>query len=312
MRSICLSLAISFSLIGLIPAGASAQGGLATRVAELEAKVATLAELEAKVATLEVALVEVQAILEFVRVESEPINGLAGPHWIVEGANVHVRSGSGATNDGCGFSELDYPNCESLTGLGNLIVGYNEGRRGFPDRSGSHNLVVGRSHIYGSFGGLVAGRLNTILGAFASVSGGDRNMAIGDYSSVSGGLRNRATADGSSVSGGLNNDASGPGASVSGGLESDASGSFSSVSGGAFNKASGIDSSVSGGLFNQASGLRSSVSGGTGNEASGFFSSVSGGRNNVAGALASSVSGGENRTAPDDFNWAAGNLFEPN
>ncbi len=98
MRSIYLSLAISFSLIGLIPVGASAQGGLATRVAQLEAQVAALADLEAKVAALEVALVEVQAILEFVRVESESINGLAGPHWIVEGANVHVRSGSGSTH----------------------------------------------------------------------------------------------------------------------------------------------------------------------------------------------------------------------
>ena len=250
MRSIYLSLAIPFSLIGLIPVGASAQGGLATRVAQLEAQVKVLAA----------ALQEAQEILQFVRVETEEMDGVTGPHFIIEGVNVHVRSGSGDTQDGCVPPEPDYPNCESLTGLGNLIVGYNEFPRGTPFRSGSHNLVLGPSHHYESFGGLVAGRHNAILGAFASVSGGSNSIASGDFSSVSGGSRNTANGD------------------------------FSSVSGGASN------------------------------EASGGWASVSGGRNNAAGPLLigtgsgnfTSVSGGANRTALNDFNWAAGNLFEPN
>ncbi len=300
MRLLTALVVISIALIALATTDAFAQQkGWATRVAELEAKVATL----------EVALVEVQAILEFVRVESDPINGLAGPHWIFEGANVHVRSGSGVTNDGCGVDDPDYPNCKSLTGLGNFIVGYNEGGRGIQDRPGSHNLVVGRSHNYRSFGGLVAGHLNTILGAFASVSGGDRNTASGDYSSVSGGLRNHAGGVQASVSGGLNNDASGRLASVSGGLEGDASGRLASVSGGAFNEASGSCASVSGGQFNEAAGGGGggSICGGEGG-----VSSVSGGARNLASGDFSSVSGGENRTARGDFNWVAGELFEPN
>jgi hypothetical protein len=270
---------------------------------------ARVAQLETQVEALAAALEEAQEILRFVRVDPEPINGLAGPHWIVEGANVHVRSGSGATNDGCVLEAPDYPNCESLTGLGNLVVGYNEDRRGVPDRSGSHNLVLGRSHIYGSFGGLVAGRLNTILGAFASVSGGNRNVASGDFSSVSGGSRNRASGVFSSVSGGLFNRASGGVASVSGGLDGDASGRMASVTGGAFNEASGSCASVSGGQFNEAAG-----GGGAGSfcAGEGGVSSVSGGARNLASGDFSSVSGGENRTAPEEFSWAAGSLLEPN
>jgi len=39
---------------------------------------------------------------------------------------------------------------------------------------------------------------------------------------------------------------------------------------------------------------------------------VSGGERNIASGDFSSVSGGENRVAPDEFDWAAGRLFEPN
>ena len=95
---------------------------------------------------------------------------------IIEGANVHVRSGSGHTSDGCRDNTPGYPNCESLTGLGNLIVGYNDRRgcrRAGPCnlRSGSHNLVVGMYHDYTSFGGFVAGGGNEISGELASLSG---------------------------------------------------------------------------------------------------------------------------------------------
>jgi hypothetical protein len=298
MRSIYLSLAISFSLTGLIPVGASAeQGGLEKRVAQLEAQVAALTA----------ALQEAQEILQFVRVETEEMDFLAGPHLIIEGVNVHVRSGSGSTADGCWRSEPDYPNCESLTGLGNLIVGYNDRDRGVQDRSGSHNLVIGRGHRYGSFGGLVAGRFNTIHGAFASVSGGERNIAIGNFASVSGGERNSASGFLSSVSGGHGNEASGYLSSVSGGLANNASGNFSSATGGAFNESSGSCASVSGGQFNEAAG-----GGGAGSfcAGEGGVSSVSGGAHNLASGDFSSVSGGENRTAPGEFDWAAGSLFQ--
>ena len=186
-------------------------GGLPQRVAELEAQVAAMEE-----------------ILQYVHVETEEIRGVTGPHWIIEGVNVHVRSGSGGTSDGCDtLNDPDFPNCEVLTGSGNLIIGYNEQFGVGPPtprevRTGSHNLIVGELHSFSSFGGFVAG---------------------------------------------INNDITGWGASVCGGV---------------------------------------------GNEASGNGASVSGGHRNLASGKWASVSGGQDREAPDDFNWVAGNLFEPN
>ena len=219
--------AFTLAILCLIPisiyaSARSTSGGLAERVAELEAEVA-----------------ELSAVLQFVYIEEEEINGVAGPHWIIEGANVHVRSGSGETSDGCPFIPAEPGLCQSLTGLGNLIVGYNErrGKSSGPIRAGSHNLRVGDHHAYWSFGGFVAGGTNHISGPKASVCGGVSN------------------------------------------------------------RASGFASSVCGGEGNFAIGVKSSVSGGQGNEAIGY---------------SSSVSGGQFRSAENDFNWAAGSLFEEN
>jgi hypothetical protein len=229
------TLILTVVLLSLIPfslyaSGQSNSGGLPERVAELEAQVGVLA----------VALQEAQEILQFVRVETEEMDGLTGPHWIIEGANVHVRSGSGRTSDGCEPRDPDYPNCESLTGLGNLMVGYNQPVRprdppGLPNiRTGSHNLVVGDLHSYSSFAGFVAGVRNDITAAHASVSGGTVNRASGYASSVSGGNINRASDFASSVSGGLQNVASGGSASVSGGEDREAPDSFSWAAGNLF------------------------------------------------------------------------------
>jgi hypothetical protein len=186
---------------------------------------------------------------------------------VITGANLRIVNGLGST--------------ETVNGLGNLIVGYNE-LIGFGEdnRTGSHNVVVGEQNNFSRFGGLVVGRLNEISGDFSSVSGGFANTASGDF--------------GAWASGGAGNTASGIGSSVSGGIQNTASGNNSSVSGGFANRASEQFASVSGGAQNTASGDRSSVSGGAQNTASGF---------------ASSVSGGLNRTAPGEFNWAAGPLF---
>ena len=109
------------------------------------------------------------------------IDDLAGPHIIFTGANVHIRSGSGYTDDA--------PN-----GLGNLIVGYNENPWTYA-RTGSHNMVIGPEHGYSSYGGFVAGVRNRISGVDSSVSGGRFNQANGNQSSVSGGLSKTATAN---------------------------------------------------------------------------------------------------------------------
>lgn len=135
------------------------------------------------------------------------------------GVNVQIVSGSGAT-DG------------AVNGLGNLIVGYNELRGSGDDRTGSHNIVVGRRHNFSSYGGLVLGYQNTISGQYSSVSGGCLNIASGVYSSISGGYTNAASGRESSISGGGSNIASGQMSSISGGNQNTASGTESSVSGG--------------------------------------------------------------------------------
>jgi hypothetical protein len=201
---IALVFLIPFSLYA---SARSNSGGLAERVFDLETQMERVTELEAQVEVLAAALQEAQEILQFVRVETEEMNFLAGPHWIIEGANVHVRSGGGSTIDGCGSTDPDFPNCEALTGLGNLIVGYNEKRpsRNLPpeNRTGSHNLVLGPFQAYSSFGGFVAGSSNEVTGRNASVCGGTDNKARGAYASVSGGEDRVAPDENNWVAGGL-------------------------------------------------------------------------------------------------------------
>jgi len=102
------------------------------------------------------------------------------------GVNVYVKSGAGAT-DG------------HANGVGNLVVGYDEGAG--EGKGGSHNLVVGPGHRYSSYGGLVAGSENTLAGAYASVQAGVFNLASGYGASVSGGFWNTASGTYAAVSG---------------------------------------------------------------------------------------------------------------
>ena len=228
-------------------------------------------------------------------------NGVKGPNIVISGANVHIESGSGNTSD--------------TTGLGNLIVGYDEDSLGAstidPNRTGSHNLVVGPDHEFTASGGAVFGFGNFISSDEATITGGDCNAAgatafpaglsncfngNAGIDSVSGGELNASNGAGSSVSGGQSNTASSQDASVSGGAHNAASGGSSSVSGGLSNTASGQTASVSGGGGNTASVLASSIQGGAANTASGTDSSVSGGESNTASGQASSILGGNSVT----------------
>lgn len=235
---------------------------------------------------LERKIKKLEAKLQYVDVIKDPLNGLTGPHMLIEGCNVHVRSGSGSTSDSKG----------APLGLGNLIVGYNEDpiTEG-PGRGGSHNLVVGSYHHYSNISGVVFGRLNTISGFAATVTGGTDNEASDDYTSISGGAENVASGYVSSVAGGNLNAATGSYSSVSGGALCLSTGRFANISGGYDNYTSGDYSCVSGGSDNGALGEYSSVSGGNFNDASGQFSSISGGNDN-------DVSG--------QYDWAAGALFQ--
>jgi len=244
---------------------------LAAQVNTLQSQQGQISSLIAQVNTLQTQLAAVKtnpalAVGPYVAVDPNPENGLAGPHVIFYGANLHIVSGSGQTVD--------------TTGLGNLVVGYDEDSHN-PEiidgnRTGSHNLVVGPQHMFTASAGIVAGQANFTSSNFATVTGGECNAA-GETSLPGGCIFSNGTSDAASVSGGLRNTASGKFSTVSAGNANTASGLASSVSGGGGNTASEQGSSVSGGNGNAASGFKSSVSGGQGNAASGTISSVDGG-----------------------------------
>ncbi len=238
--------------------------------------------LTSQVSSLQTTLTAVQnnhalALGRYVSVDSSAENGLKGPHIIFSGANVHIESGSGSTVD--------------TSGLGNLVVGYDEDSLAASTivghRSGSHNLVVGPQHEFTSSGSVVFGYANFTSANYASISGGECNAA-GLTAFPFGCSKSLGAADAASVIGAFSSRASGFVSSVSGGVDNAASGSFSSVSGG--------DS-------NAASGGISSVSGGDTNSASGFLSSVSGGQNNTASGEASSILGGSGESVSTEFGF---------
>lgn len=112
---------------------------------------------------------------------------------IFEGTNVQIRNGQGST---------DSTNC-----LGNLILGYNEDA-GFttafataPERTGSHNVIVGRDNQYTGVGSLLQGTLNRSGGCYGVVFGLS-NRVGGEYCSVVGGTNNAAENVGSTIGGG--------------------------------------------------------------------------------------------------------------
>lgn len=167
-------------------------------VASLKSQLATLADAEASLLsqlsdlTSRLSALETNggsggtnpaltALAKYVTVDPNPINGVKGPHVIFSGVNLHVRSGSGSTGDN-----------GAPMGLGNLIVGYNEGPHPDPTsgRNGSHNIVAGTLNAFTSTGGLVMGNQNWIQGAYSTILGGEGNQAQGLASSILGGRSN--------------------------------------------------------------------------------------------------------------------------
>jgi len=293
---------------------------------ELEALKAEVASLRAEVSALQsrLATIETNNSLKlgpFIVFNPGQENGVVGPNITFKGANIHIVSGSGSTDDN-----------RTPTGLGNLIIGYDEDPKTYVDsspfgnlplsplnpgdRGGSHNLVIGAANRFtqAAFSGLVVGTANTIQAYGASVTGGTGNIAESYGCSVSGGFSNSAGGFYGSVSGGDLNSAGGVYSSVSGG-ENNFTGTncggtcgwATSVSGGQGNFASGNYTSVTGGTGNSAFDLYSSVTGGTGNTAGsrvtfegGIGALVVGGSGNNAGGRNSVVIGGLNVTDNND------------
>jgi hypothetical protein len=221
--------------------GNSPNNSLASQVAALQAAVsalqATVTAQQSTIGALKTSNDELRSRLQYV--------SLVGQDMYITGANLHIVSGSGAT---AGNLNGGLP---TVNGLGNLIVGYNETIpfKGTPNRSGSHNIVVGPYHSYSSFGGLVAGVNNTISGEFSSVTGGEGNTASYQSCSVSGGVGNIASGQSASVSGGSGNTASGDISSVGGGASNNAGSAYSTVSGGEFLTLEGNDGAWAGGSY---------------------------------------------------------------
>jgi hypothetical protein len=214
-------------LASLAPAQAQGQPGSVPPPAQIAALQSQVADLQQQINTLKTQLANVLTLSKYVIVdENNTENGVKPTNIVFHNANIHIVSGSGATDD------TSQTTGAPLSGLGNLIIGYDENPPSSPnqspDRSGSHNLVIGRYHSFttNAFGGLVAGEGNTIKNGLESVMGG-LNTVSGYGATICGGLNNTVTANGTVavVVGGANtnqnvvpnNTASGFGAVVIGG-----------------------------------------------------------------------------------------------
>ena len=169
-------------------------------------------------------------LADYVRVVPGDVNGLSGPHVMVEGANFHVRSGSGYTNDG------GVP-----SGRGNLIVGYNEPREFltqaylesmlgtvfspcFSDVHDPYDFDFFDSFFDDDFD-IGAYGVSPCSGLLISRRGGSHNLIVGEYhnynsySGIIGGMLNATDqyAVGASVLGGMSNLVTHPMSSIVGG-----------------------------------------------------------------------------------------------
>ena len=97
---------------------------LRSTVSGLQGQVRSLQNSNLSLQNQLIAAHNVLALAPFVTVDPNPSIGVIGPNIIFCGANIHIRSGSGSTDDG-----------GTPRGLGNLIIGYDEDPQTFVDRS---------------------------------------------------------------------------------------------------------------------------------------------------------------------------------
>ena len=121
-------------------------------------------------AVLEERLAALEALLGNVTLE--------GDRLVITGVNVQIVDGSGDT---------DGP----VNGVGNLIVGYDEDSAQV-EKTGSHNLILGRRNQYTSYSGIVSGEDNSLTQPGSAVLSGTFNQANGEFSAVVGGFDNEA------------------------------------------------------------------------------------------------------------------------
>jgi len=205
-------------------------------VTTLQKQVATL---QGQVATLKSTLAGVTATLHGVT-RVKDANGY--DTLKISGVNVQIVNGSGSE--------------DTLNGVGNLILGYDDNYLSPKPRTGSHNLIVGDYNSWTSYGAIVAGTGDLGAGPYASVLGGEANIATGTSSVIVSGVDNDipTAGPGAAVLSGWGNTASAPQAATAGGADNTASGWYSSVTGGENNVASGNYAWVGGGANNTVAG----------------------------------------------------------
>jgi hypothetical protein len=187
-------------------------------------------ELTNRIRDLEASLANVRALNSVLSMEQ--VNGVQTVR--LTGVNLQVVNGLSRT--------------ETINGAGNLLIGYDEvnvfpidplcsrasarnaglilneadclangGAFSITHKSGSHNLVMGSQNNYSSFGGIVAGRFNSINQIYGSVLGGVDNVANGNFSVVISGQGHQSSGTASSVLGGNSNRSAGRDSTVTGG-----------------------------------------------------------------------------------------------
>ena len=97
-----------------------------------------------------------------------------GTDFVFSGLNVHVQNGTGSTLD-------------TINGLGNLVIGYDEEAPVDSSKTGSHNLIVGMENSYTGTGNIVSGRNNSTIGNFGALLGGSENQITVNRAVISGG-----------------------------------------------------------------------------------------------------------------------------
>lgn len=245
----CLNTALN-AAVSTITAQQATIDALAT---ELETVAETTASLASDVDDLFLAQAQSDDLFTYLTVDTST-------HAIVfSGANVFVQNGTGYTED-------------SMNGLGNFIVGYDEDNGDI--KGGSHNIVVGPYNTYQSYSGLVVGYDNALYGAYSGILAGASNTASGSFSSVSGGDYNTASGEYSTIAGGRGGEASAYLASVLSGDYNTADVTLSTVVAGSFNVSSGNWSAVLGGTENTITGSYSTLLGGQGQTVSDDYSST--------------------------------------
>jgi hypothetical protein len=245
---------------------------LAAQVASLQN---TVASLQSTNDQLNNNLANMQLLNQYVTVDLAAENGVKGPNITFHGANIHIVSGYGATND-------------PVTGLGNLIVGYNEPDAGnpfFPPptnyRFGSHNLILGEQNWFSlaSYASFVGGKNNKARSDHAFLGTGEQNQALASFAAIVGGEVNEVKAPISSILGGQNNSIVNltPDLSALAPLPPGEDGWFATIVGGNENQAVGPWSTVLGGQDNFSSNYYSTAIGGHDTLAQGRWSVTLGG-----------------------------------